>query len=342
MEEWQFRNKVTWFAFCFSVLVIWSHAYNAELFLGETAQAAQLEKIERFFGELIAQIAVPGFFMISSYLFYRNFKWEGLIDKWKSRISSLVIPYLIWNSIYYIGYVIASSIPVLRDAVGKGNIPFRADLLFDAAINHTYNYVFWYLKQLIILVALTPVIYMIAKRFITTAAILAITWNLINIQYKLPGLNLDALFYYLAAAFVALNYKTCMAAIWTKKRALAGAALLGAGIYFYIIYLRRDQVGFLVIYRTLIPAGLWCVLPENLFCKVKPWMNINFFLYVVHFAIVRVINKTIALSEPALPFVPFFVYISMPVIIVCLAYMTATILQKYRPVVWRIITGQRY
>ena len=37
MTELEFRNKVTWFSFALSLLVIWGHSYNAELFLGYQA-----------------------------------------------------------------------------------------------------------------------------------------------------------------------------------------------------------------------------------------------------------------------------------------------------------------
>ena len=63
MAEKTFRNKIYWFTFLFSVLVIWVHSYNAVLFLGNTGAAASLVRLERFFGDKIAQIAVPGFFM---------------------------------------------------------------------------------------------------------------------------------------------------------------------------------------------------------------------------------------------------------------------------------------
>lgn len=62
MAEKTFRNKIYWFTFLFSVLVIWVHSYNAVLFLGNTKSAASLVRLERFFGDRIAQIAVPGFF----------------------------------------------------------------------------------------------------------------------------------------------------------------------------------------------------------------------------------------------------------------------------------------
>ena len=47
MTEKIFRNKIYWFTFLFSVLVIWVHSYNAVLFLGNTGAAASLVRLER-------------------------------------------------------------------------------------------------------------------------------------------------------------------------------------------------------------------------------------------------------------------------------------------------------
>ena len=86
MEESQFRKKIHWFNFCFSLLVIWVHSANAELYLGRGQEAYFVYQIEDFFSNVIGQIAVPGFFMISAYLFFRNFSWNQLMNKWNSRI----------------------------------------------------------------------------------------------------------------------------------------------------------------------------------------------------------------------------------------------------------------
>ena len=164
MTEKIFRNKIYWFTFLFSVLVIWVHSYNAVLFLGNTGAAASLVRLERFFGDKIAQIAVPGFFMISSYLFFRGYKPEILMRKWNSRIRSVLVPYIVWNSLYYFGYVIGSRLPCISDVIGKGKIPFGLLETVDAILNYTYNYVFWYLYQLILLILLAPLIYLAVKR----------------------------------------------------------------------------------------------------------------------------------------------------------------------------------
>ena len=50
MEEKQFRNKIQWFTFLFSILVVWVHAFNAELFLGKGPGAAGLKRVETVVG----------------------------------------------------------------------------------------------------------------------------------------------------------------------------------------------------------------------------------------------------------------------------------------------------
>ena len=78
MTELEFRNKVTWFSFALSLLVIWVHSYNAELFLGYQAATGMVYVLEHRIGDWFGQIAVPGFFMISGYRFYRDFDWGKL------------------------------------------------------------------------------------------------------------------------------------------------------------------------------------------------------------------------------------------------------------------------
>ena len=76
MREKRFRDNVTWMSFLLTLLVIWTHALNAELFLGETGKSSAAGLTESLLGEHLAQIAVPGFFMMSAVLFFRNYRPE--------------------------------------------------------------------------------------------------------------------------------------------------------------------------------------------------------------------------------------------------------------------------
>lgn len=201
-----FYNKITWFSFAFSLLVVWIHSYNAELFLGKTAEMERIYQIEHWIGDGIGQIAVPGFFMISGYLFYRDFSWEKLRGKWQRRIHSVLVPYIAWNFLYYLGYVIGSHLPWVSQVVGKGVIRLSLSASVDAIINYTYNYVFWYLYQLILLILLAPVLYPLLKRWWSRGMFLAVLWILAALDLRLPQVNVDALIYYSTAASLALSW----------------------------------------------------------------------------------------------------------------------------------------
>ena len=83
MREKRFRDNVTWMSFLLTLLVIWTHALNTELFLGEAGKNSAAGLTESLLGEHLAQIAVPGFFMMSAVLFFRNYRPEDTLRKWE-------------------------------------------------------------------------------------------------------------------------------------------------------------------------------------------------------------------------------------------------------------------
>ena len=89
--EKRFHAQISWLMFVFSIFVIWVHSYNVDLFSGGAQDSIWIlaDQIENFVSVGLGQIAVPGFFLLSSYLFFRNFSWDKLPGKWKSRAGSL-------------------------------------------------------------------------------------------------------------------------------------------------------------------------------------------------------------------------------------------------------------
>ncbi|MEY8339098.1 acyltransferase family protein [Lachnospiraceae bacterium 62-35] len=341
MEESRFCNKIHWFTFFFSLLVIWVHSANAETYLGWRDDTHFLFILQNYVGNVAAQVSVPGFFMISSYLFYRNFSMDRLIQKWTTRISTILVPFILWNFLYYMGYVLASRIPGLRDVVGKEIVPFNLMAAGDAILHYTYNYVFWYLYQLILLILLAPAIYFVVKRpWLAAVAGATILWA-IGHGYRLVYLNLDALLYYGTAACFAVHEKGMVEKKWNCRRMAAGIFTAGIGMGCLWLSASGIRVVWLVLFRLLIPIALWLMTPEGKLPAAKSWMKDNFFLYAVHFAIVRLINKTGAEILPPTVAVPLILYIFMPLFCVSLSSLMAAVIKSYAPPVWRILTGGR-
>lgn len=341
MKEKQFHNKIIWFTFIFSLFVIWVHAYNAELYLGRTADGATVYRLEHLIGDSIGQIAVPGFFMISSYLFYRNFSWQKLGEKWNSRIRSILLPFILWNFIYYLGYVIGSRLPWMTNVVGKGIIPFTLPAAVDAVLHYTYNYVFWYLYQLILLILLAPLIYLLLKRKSTGIGFLLLLWVLLWEGFTIPQLNLDALIYYSSAGFLGLHGRRQVEAGGSRQRMLLGMAAMIISCVAWYTGLKLAFPGWFVVCRLLAVCGLWLFIPGERLPEPKAFMTCNFFLYATHFAQVRFINKALVDYLPDHLLVPLILYLLMPFITLAISYMAGRLLRQKVPRIWELLNGGR-
>lgn len=341
MKENQFRNKIYWFTFVFSVLVIWVHSFNSELFLGKTPANIRISRMEYWLGGTVAQVAVPGFFMISAYLFYRNFTWDRLWPKWSSRIRSILIPFILWNSIYYLGYLIASRIPYLSDVVGRGTVPYSLSGLTEAILHYTYNPVFWYLYQLIMLILTAPVLYTLLKNRLTAILTLAVMACALFANRSLSPLNLDALFYYSVSACGAIHGRRIAEGPWNRWKGGAGAALLLGCILCYAWPLLPARPFYTVLFRLLVPIALWLIVSEAWLPDARSWMKDNFFLYAVHFALVRLVNKAGAMILPHAPAVPLILYLLMPLMVIPISTAGSRILKRFLPRLWILLNGCR-
>ncbi len=352
-REEALQNRVRRFSFFLTVLVIWAHAYNAELFLGAAGREGLTGWLERFLGGGVAQAAVPGFFMISSALFFRNYElnWASTANKWKRRVRSLLIPYFLWNLLYYAGYVIGSRIPVLTAVIGKGEISCTWEELCRAVLLYRYHYVFWYVFQLLLLTLLSPLIYWIAEersRYWIGAA--ALLWIIARRMDGTP-LNADALFYYMGAARI-----TCLvrkgegrAAEALRRlrnpdpgggvRALWAVLLIG-----FMLWQNWSRIGgdlLTVLLRFAGVAALWILLPDG----GKPTrfriVRETFFIYAIHFAPVRLFNKTGNLFAHGSSAAALFLYVGMPGLIVLMTAMVSAAGRRYAPRLYGLFTGGR-
>lgn len=341
MGEKEFRNKTTAFSFFFSILVVWAHSYNGELFLGKTPQGKAVLEIEHVMGDRIGQIAVPGFFLLSAYLFYRNFGWNKLLPKWRSRLQSVLLPYFLWNGIYYLGYVIGSRLPLVSKAMGKGKIPIAPDVFFDALLNYRYLHTFWYMKQLILMIMLAPLFYLFLKQLWSGLLFLAVMFFMIwTARDVFPYINEDAVFYYGSGAFLALHGRQLEKPAG-RKRFWAGLGLTGIALVNFYLTSRYSLPGTTVACRLLMMLGLWLLAGDKLPVSVRPWMECNFFLYAVHFAVIRLINKSFALVLPPHPAFPLLLYLLMPAVAVGISYGLSLILRQFTPGLWRVLNGGR-
>ena len=166
-----------------------------------------LIKIEYFFSEFLGQAAVPGFFFLSGFLFFKGlYDIKDWARKWRSRVSSYIVPYLIWNTAMTLLYLFFGKAEWSLKSVAEGIFLYR------------FNPVFWYFYQLILLSFCFPFMAIFAifirkgeeqkgycKKSLRHLLFLFPLFFLFLIYFQLdiPFLNEDAAFYYSLGGSVA-------------------------------------------------------------------------------------------------------------------------------------------
>lgn len=151
MKRKEFFNYLPYINFILSIMIVMHHSFNINVDYNTEIKGIDWA-LERFFYN-ISECAVPIFFFISAILFYRNYEGtkKDYFYKVKKRIGSILIPYVIFNTIGYLKHVLFShdSFTIIG-------------LLKSIAISDTMP--LWFLRELFILVLLTPIIFRIRRR----------------------------------------------------------------------------------------------------------------------------------------------------------------------------------
>ncbi len=150
-----------------------------------------------FFSQVISRVAVPSFFLISGYYFFfdvgkkHDFSLQDYKTKLLKRIYSLLIPYLIWNILYCI----------IKSMVLNKNVFQLLLHIFDFPMPVAIQ--FWYIRDLMILCLISPIVYILIKRLgLFFIQFLLIIW-VINFEIVLD----TSLTFFSIGAYFSINRK---------------------------------------------------------------------------------------------------------------------------------------
>lgn len=172
--------------------------------------------VSDFFKELIAngiaRVAVPAFFLVSGFLLFHRTQWSASAyrRKLRARVRTLLIPFLIWNSLVITFFFVAQSVPGLQSFF-SGSVPQVAGMrpveVLDYLVGftgHPASYPFWFIRDLMVLVVLAPAVHWLATRAgPVTAAVLVIAWVWPALWPRVP--NEEAALFFFAGALLAVR-----------------------------------------------------------------------------------------------------------------------------------------
>ena len=126
----------------------------------------------------LARASVPSFFIISGYLFFygvKKFTFGVYQEKIFRRAKTLLLPYILWNifcASLFLFKVCVLKFPGLG-IIENGNVDWikfiEGFIFIEQADGYPYAFAFWFIRNLIAFVILTPAVWLVARRWWSVA-----------------------------------------------------------------------------------------------------------------------------------------------------------------------------
>jgi surface polysaccharide O-acyltransferase-like enzyme len=313
---------------------------------------------ENLFSQTLGRVAVPLFFFISGFLFFLNvnFNRQCYLKKLTGRLKTLLIPYLFWNIFSMCIFYLAYRLPFLSTWFSESHeisIGYIIKNLWacpsETSMTYPYAYQFWFIRDLMVVVLLTLVLYLYTKTFKFFGIILfGVLWFF---HWWFPfigthGLNIAALFFFSAGAWFSINQKN----IIVELRKVQQFSFILYPLLVVIDLLTKKYDFNLFVHNIGILVGIvfWFNLAALLLRTGKMKTNgflaaASFFVFAVHDPILLSKFRKIVfvVLKPSSDIEITLLYFVNVIIVTGIALLLYYLLRKFLPRFTKIITGGR-
>lgn len=361
----RFSNKLTNLSWLCALLVVLIHAgtYAANL-PGAALQTIYGKNwatfLQLFFTEGICRAAVPLFFLMSGYLFYRSYeptaRWHK--NKILKRLRTNGIPYLFWGLAVIAFFAVAQAIPAVKQYFSSADrqiAQFSLSQWLNTIFLSPINSPLWFLRDLIVLALVSPLLSLLCKKVPWVWLPLVAVWWMLGLPIYV--IRIESLLFFSCGAFLSLYAKDKLESFSTPK--WLGIGLLTVWLVFIsckVFHLIGLDSGVLIhgdynllhdvfskINAVFGAAVLWLAYDfvDKTGKTVLPFARYSFLMFVMHHPLISVMKKLLmkllAVSYLS-SVIAFFTSFALTVMIVVLI---GTILRKLLPRFYAFITGGR-
>lgn len=307
---------------------------------------------EKTISKGMVYIANPLFFILSGFFFFnpkKTFTLDEYLSKIKKRVKTLFIPFIIVSILSFIIALTLNYFHIYK--FGHINIDLRGlsciDLFKSCFIYPRLSYQLWFIINLMVLCLFSPFIFFLIKHIGKLyVAMLISFWLFLS---PLSEYNMLSLAFFSLGAYLSIN-KIKIPLYKNEKQTLLIVSLFLWIVLSYIavVWVRNDFILYFIRNISII-AGLismWS-LYDYLFIRIKKYTlssisEFSFFIYLFHEPLLTFLRIGILyIIKTITPLNSFIIYLLLPIITISICIITATILKKYNPKAYNILTGDR-
>ncbi len=304
----------------------------------------------------MGRCAVPLFYMVSGYLFFLKVPEEmaSIYGKIKKRVRTLVVPYVI-GCLFFIGFgVLLTVLPGVSKYMNSSVMPLFTKpvgeilrcIFYDAGNGYPCAFQLWFLRDLILIVATSPLWFMCLKH---------LKWGFVAVVFVLTYLDVPHVPFYSLFWFVLGGQLTKVRIESIGKNGIRTVDLLALCL-FLVLSIVELFYSEMIDWRSLrIPiillgiVGAWglydAVVGKDFNLSQHRWLAtaclFTFFIYLFHEPTLNIVRKLIVvvLGKNELGYLTS--YLISPWIFTVCAVFIGLLFRKYLPKVYNVCTGGR-
>jgi surface polysaccharide O-acyltransferase-like enzyme len=347
-------EKIRIISFVAILLVVFLHAYNLDsgngVLLFDKSPVWFIQDIISFG---VTRIAVPIFFLISGFLFF--FKTSGTLEAFRlkiiKRFRTLLIPFLFWSLAGIFLYFFLQQIPQLQGFFSKGLVrDYSLEKWLVTIFVHPIPYQFWFIRDLMVLVLLSPLLYQIIRGFGKVAiVIVALLWmNDVGVMNN----SVEAFLFFLSGGYLALYMPQIADA---KPKVKNPWWFLFAWLFFLVlkstwVYLDMPQTISVIFFKLSIIFGIaafWFGYDELMGekgttgSKLIHLSGYTFFVYASHEPALTILKKLLFGFLGKTEMDHLIVYFVAPTAVIFLSLVAGWLFKRYAIGFYSLITGGR-
>lgn len=370
-----FSKRITSLRFILAVFVVFIHSTAGDIvdgavevsFAGSVSQIQvplYVQIVQNFCTSVLGGVAVPLFFVISSYLFFA--KPKPVSKTVKSKLRSIVVPYIFWTVLTILLYFAAQSFSFSRAYFSKEENIIRSWHFADfvkAFVGRNVSYLdywppivyqFWYVRNLLAFMIFSPAIKFLAGRFPLSYFCVILSLSILRMcgVFSDPLWIFPALFYF-SLGFYAVRFIGPVLSALDKIRwndfLISYFAFTVLRMYFDFSKLAPSPlVSFLHCIFTILAfvklAGTWSK-NEKVFARLSSLSDFSFWIYAAHAPfVVTAIKKLIIKFLPMQRFYGTMILLQFFLsAFLCVAFLMilGILVKKIFPKLFALITGGR-
>ena len=314
------------------------------------------DRFQEFISEMMGRCAVPLFYMVSGYLFFLKVPEEmaSIYGKMKKRVRTLVVPYVI-GCLFFIGFgVLLTVLPGVSKYMNSSVMPLFTKpvgeilrcIFYDAGNGYPCAFQLWFLRDLILIVATSPLWFMCLKH---------LKWGFVAVVFVLTYLDVPHVPFYSLFWFVLGGQLTKVRIESIGKNGIRTVDLLALCL-FLVLSIVELFYSEMIDWRSLrIPiillgiVGTWglydAVVGKDFNLSQHRWLatacQFTFFIYIFHEPTLNIVRKLIVvvLGKNELGYLTS--YLISPWIFTVCAVFIGLLFRKNLPKVYNLCTGGR-